>query len=44
MSEMKYYSFQEILKFLGFDYEFEKKNRKYPFNRGKEVTFSWDKF
>ena len=42
MSEMKYYSFQEILKFLGFDYEFEKKNRKYPFNRGKEeVTFSW---
>ena len=39
---MSYYSFQEILKFLGFDYEFEKKNRKYPFNRGEEeVTFAW---
>ena len=42
MSEEKYYSFQKILKFLNFDYEFEKGNRKYPFNRGKEeVTFSW---
>ena len=42
MSEEKYYSFQEILKFLGFDYEFEKKNRKYTFNRGKEeVTCTW---
>lgn len=42
MSEEKYYSFQNILEFLSFDYEFEKQNRKYPFNRGKEeVTFSW---
>ena len=42
MSEEKYYDFQNILKFLSFDYEFENKNRKYPFNRGKEeVTFSW---
>ena len=42
MSEEKYYSFQSILKFLSFEYEFEKQNRKYPFNRGKEeVTFSW---
>ena len=42
MREEKYCSFQNILKFLSFDYEFEKQNRKYPFNRGKEeVTFSW---
>lgn len=42
MSKEKYYSFQKILKFLSFDYEFEKQNRKYPFNRGKEeVIFSW---
>ena len=42
MSEEKYYDFQSILKFLSFDYEFENKNRKYPFNRGKEeVAFSW---
>ena len=42
MSEYKYYSFQKILEFLGFDYEFENENRNYPFNRGKEeVTFSW---
>lgn len=41
--EVKYYSFQDILKFLSFDYEFEKKNNKiYPFHRGKEnVYFSW---
>ena len=41
--EVKYYSFQDILKFLSFDYEFDKKNNKiYPFNRGKEnVHFSW---
>jgi hypothetical protein len=40
-SEEKYYNFQEILKFLNFDYEFEKKDR-YPFNAKKEdVTFSW---
>lgn len=42
--ELKYYTFQDILKFLSFDYEFEKKVPCYPFNRGKEnVEFSWDK-
>ena len=42
MKEEKYYSFQDILKFLNFDYEFEKKNKEYPFSRGKEnVEFSW---
>lgn len=40
--EEKYYNFQEILKILGFDYEFNKQNKTYPFNRGKEnVYFSW---
>lgn len=42
MEEKKYYGFQDILKFLNFDYEFEKSNTKYPFNRGKNnVQFSW---
>ena len=42
MEEKKYYSFQDILKFLSFDYEFEKKNREYPFHKGKEnIEFSW---
>lgn len=41
MTNEKYYSFQEILKFLGFDYEFEHKNN-YPFTKNKEdVIFSW---
>lgn len=40
--EEKYYNFQDILKFLGFDYEFEKKDKQYPFHRGKDnVHFSW---
>lgn len=40
--ELKYYSFQDILKFLSFDHEFERKDRKYPFNKGREkVEFSW---
>lgn len=44
--EDKYYNFQDILKFLSFDYEFKKKDREYPFHKGKDkVTFSWgDKF
>lgn len=42
MTELKYYNFQDILKFIGVDYEFEKEHREYPFNRGKEnVVFSW---
>ena len=42
MEEFKYYDFKEILKFLGFDYEFEKENPQYPFNRGRDnVVFSW---
>ena len=40
--EIRYYSFKEILEFLGFKRRFEDKNKKYPFNRGKEnVAFSW---
>ena len=40
--EEKYYSFQDILKVLGFDYEFDKKNKKYPFSKGKDnIYFSW---
>lgn len=40
--EEKYYGFQDILKVIGFDYEFDKKNREYPFNRGKDnIYFSW---
>lgn len=40
--ELKYYSFQDILKFLSFDHEFERKDRKYPFNKSREkVEFSW---
>lgn len=42
MKEDKYYNFQDILKFIGFDYEFNKEKRKFPFWRGKEsVVFSW---
>lgn len=42
MSKEKYYNFQDILKFLDFDYEFNKADKIYPFNRGKEnVGFSW---
>ena len=40
--ELKHYSFQDILKFLSFDHEFERKDRKYPFNKSREkVEFSW---
>lgn len=42
MEEIKYYNFQNILSFLGIDYEFTKENSRYPFNKGKEnVTFCW---
>ena len=42
MEEIKYYGFKDILKFLSFDYEFEKTNRHFPFNRDRDdVTFSW---
>lgn len=44
MGELKYYSFQDILEFIGFDWAFneDNKHREYPFHRGKEnVTFSW---
>ena len=42
MEEFKYYDFKEILKFLGFDYEFEKEHPQYPFSRGRDnVVFSW---
>lgn len=42
MEEKKYYNFNEILKFIGIDYEFDKKSRKYPFTRGVDnVSFSW---
>ena len=40
--EEKYYVFQDILRVIGFDYEFDKKNKEYPFSRGKDnVYFSW---
>lgn len=39
--EEKYYNFQSILKFLGFDCEFIR-SEEYPFTKGKEnVYFSW---
>lgn len=42
MEEQKYYNFNGILKFLSFDWEFEKNDKRYPFNRGRDaVTFSW---
>lgn len=42
MKEEKYYNFKEILEFIGLDYEFEKANNVYPFNRKKdEIMFSW---
>lgn len=42
MEKQEYYSFQDILKFLNFDYEFDRKNKEYPFYKGKEnVEFSW---
>lgn len=40
--EEKHYSFQDILEFLGFDYEFNKEEDQYPFNRNREdIYFSW---
>lgn len=42
MEEKKYYNFNEILKFIGIDYEFDQKSRKYPFTKGVDnVSFSW---
>ena len=42
MEKEKYYSFIDILKFIGFDYEFNKKKPDFPFWKGKEnVQFSW---
>lgn len=42
MKEKRYYCAEEVLKFLGLDYEFTKKAPEYPFNRGCEnVQFQW---
>lgn len=42
MCEIKFYSFQEILDFIGIEFEFNQPHRKYPFNRGEDnVEFSW---
>lgn len=43
VGEPKYYSFQDILNFLGFDYKFSSKSGyEYPFTRDpKNVIFSW---
>lgn len=42
MEEKKYYTLQKILNFIGFDFEFERSDKKYPFNMGKEcIEFSW---
>lgn len=39
--ELKYYDLKNILKFLGIDYEFERKSR-YPFTKNpKQLSFSW---
>ena len=39
--ELKYYDLKEILKFIGIDYEFERK-RTYPFNKDpRQISFSW---
>lgn len=41
-NEVKYYNFKDILKFIGIDYEYTAKDRKYPFNWNKEdIKFSW---
>ena len=39
MEEFKYYNFKEILKFLGFDYEFEKAKRQ---NDKDKSNYYWD--
>lgn len=42
MEELKYYNFKEILRFIGFDYQFERDHPQYPFTKGKDnVVFSW---
>ena len=46
MEKTKYYNFEDVLKFLGFDYEFDNDNKtfpsKYPFHLGRDkVEFSW---
>lgn len=42
MTKYKYYSFQDILRFIGIDYQFEKEHKEYPFHRGKDkVVFGW---
>lgn len=42
MEEMKFYSFKNILKWLGFNYQFDMENPKYPFNKGRDnVEFYW---
>ena len=39
--ERKWYSFKDILKFLGFNYKFEH-HKEYPFHCGRDkVIFSW---
>ena len=41
MEEKKYYSFNDILKFIGIPFDFEDK-REYPFTKGIDnVVFSW---
>lgn len=42
MQEMKFYNFQDILKFLHFDWEFGKEKPTYPFHLGADkVEFCW---
>ena len=39
--EIKYHNFQDILKFLSFDYKFDTKDG-YPFNHDpKNIVFAW---
>lgn len=42
MSELKYYCFEDIIKFLGLDFKFQWKPREYPFNKDpKDISCSW---
>lgn len=42
IDKFKYYDFQSILEFLGFEYEFKTNNKGFPFSKGvDDVNFSW---
>lgn len=42
MEEELFRSFNQIMRFIGFNYEFDKENKEYPFSMGREnVIFQW---